>query len=125
MNKLSLIVLFILFCLSSYSQTDPKSRSILGRTSEVNSAYKTIESNFNFSTTDLLNNKTSTEKGSFALKGEKYKLKIDKTDILFDGKSIYHYNPESNEINITYPEPARTEKGDFFLLKQNNPLQLL
>lgn len=117
MSKLTLVVFFLIIGASVFAQTsDAKSKTILTKTSEINNGYKTIIMDFSFTSTDIQTNKVITsEKGSLVLKGEKYKLIIDKTNIIFDGKSIYHFNPESNEVNITNPEPARTEKGDFFI----------
>ena len=43
------------------------------------------------------------------------------SDITFDGKSIYTYLKEAKEINITKPEPSKTNNGEFFF---SNPRDL-
>jgi outer membrane lipoprotein carrier protein len=114
--KYSILILLSLAAFFNLdAQTDAKSKSILQKASEINNGYKTITSNFSFSTSDLQSGKTTTEQGFISMKGEKYKLKLSKSDITFDGKNIYNYLSESNEVNITYPEPAKKENGDFFI----------
>jgi outer membrane lipoprotein carrier protein len=114
--KYTIIILLSLAAFFNLNaQPDAKSKSILQKASEINNGYKTITSDFSFSTSDLQSGKTTTEKGHISMKGEKYRLKLLKSDIIFDGKNIYNYLPESNEVNISYPEPAKTENGDFFI----------
>ena len=110
-----LFLFLILLSLNSISQTVPEAKPILEKASTINNGYKTISSDFSFIATDLQSVAETTESGKILMKGEKYRLKLDKSDIIFDGKSIYHYMLESNEVNITNPEPAKTEKGDFFI----------
>jgi outer membrane lipoprotein carrier protein len=111
------IILFI-FSISAFNicaQSDSKSKTILEKTSNINNGYKTISCDFNFITNDLQSNKTTQESGHLDMKGEKYVLKLNKSLIVFDGKSIFNYLTGSNEVNITYPEPAKKENGDFFI----------
>jgi outer membrane lipoprotein-sorting protein len=115
MKNIFILFAFLPLLCNLNAQTDPKSKSILEKASSINNGYKTISSDFSFSTTNLQTDKTTTEKGSITMKGNKYRLKLKKSDIICDGKNIYNYIPESNEVNITYPEPAKTENGDFFI----------
>jgi outer membrane lipoprotein-sorting protein len=113
--KYTFIIICSLVYINLSAQTDPKSKTILDKTSEINNGYASISSEFNFITTDLQTNKSETQHGEIAMKGEKYQLKFNKSIIVFDGKSIYNFLTETNEVNITNPEPAKEEKGDFFI----------
>jgi outer membrane lipoprotein-sorting protein len=69
----------------------------------------------------MQDNQTRTESGKIALKGEMYHLIIAGSDITFDGKNTYTYIKESNEINITKPEPSKPGNGDLLF---SNPREL-
>lgn len=96
------------------AQNDPQAKSILEKASSKNNSYKTIDASFTYSNINLQTNENHTEKGTLKIKGDKYHLSLPESEIYCDGKSIYNYLPSSNEVNITIPEPAKAENGDFF-----------
>jgi outer membrane lipoprotein carrier protein len=110
--RCSILLIFCIICSYAYAQNDAK--SVLDKVAAVHNGYKTIQSGFKFSTTSPDNNEPRTETGKIFLKGDKYHLAMADMDVLFDGKGIYTYLPKSKEVNITKPEPAKKEKGDFF-----------
>jgi outer membrane lipoprotein carrier protein len=99
-------------CNYALAQNDTK--TILDKVAAVHNGYKAIQADFKFSTTSPDSKEPQTETGKILLKGDKYHLTMNNMDILFDGKSIYTYLPKSKEVNITKPEPAKKENGDFF-----------
>jgi outer membrane lipoprotein-sorting protein len=99
----------------AYSQDGSKSKPILDKVASVNSGYKTIKADFTLTTTTSVpKDQPHTESGKILIKGDKYHLFLSNSDIIFDGKSIYTYAKEANEINITKPEPSKADNGDFF-----------
>jgi outer membrane lipoprotein-sorting protein len=80
-----------------------------------------MKMDFKFTTTSTQTNESNTESGKLIMKGDKYHLTFLKSDIFFDGKSVYTYLNKANEVNITKPETTRKEKGNFFF---SNPRDL-
>lgn len=111
---MKIILLFLVSFIGNYAFTQSDSKSVLDKVAKVHNAYNTIQSEFKFSTTAPDGEKSKEETGKIFLKGDRYHLIVTSMDVIFDGKSIYTYLPESKEINITKPEPSKVEKGDFF-----------
>lgn len=97
-----------------FAQNDPQAKAILDKVAAKNNGYKTINADFKFTSTNTQNDQSSNESGKVLIKGDKYHLAFNNSDIVFDGKSVYTYLHKENEINITKPEPSKTEKGNFF-----------
>lgn len=114
-NKLTFVFfLFVSVYFSMNAQTSDQSKQLLQQSSTKNNGYKSIKADFKFSTSNLQNDKTINESGKIAIKGDKYHLSLSKTEIFFDGKAVYTYLKEANEVNITKPESSRKDNGDFF-----------
>lgn len=103
------------------AQNDPEAKAILEKVSAKSNSYKTIRSNFKYTWSSMQDNQSHIENGTIELKGDQYHLTMETSDIIFDGKSIYTFVKETNEINITKPEPSKIENGDFFF---SNPRDL-
>jgi outer membrane lipoprotein carrier protein len=120
--KTAILIIAVVFAnISVLAQNDAQAKSILEKVSSKNNGYKTIRSDFKYTLTSLQETKSHVENGKILMKSDKYHLILAASDITFDGKSIYTYLKESNEINITKPEPSKEENGDFFF---SNPRDL-
>ena len=107
------ILLTLLIGANTYSQDD--SKLILDKVASINNGYKTFKVDFKFTpNTNEPAGQSKVESGRLEIKGNKYHLTLSNSDIVFDGKSIYNYLKEPNEINITKPEPSKVDNGDFF-----------
>jgi len=106
---------------SIFAQSDPEAKTILEKVSSINNSYKTIRTDFKYTMSSMQDKESHIEKGKISMKGDQYHLSLGNTEITFDGKYIYTYLKEANEINITKPEPSNTSNGDFFL---SNPRDL-
>lgn len=108
----------IMILLSGYllvAQDDSKSKPILDKVASVNNGFKTIRTDFKItSTTSVPNDQPQIESGKIFMKGTRYHLLLSKSDVIFDGKSVYTYMKDANEINITKPEESNADKGDLF-----------
>lgn len=116
MIKKLTIVFFLLVSVhfSMNAQTSDQSKQLLEQSSTKNNGYKTIKADFKFSTSNLQNDKKINETGKIAIKGDNYHLSLSNTEIIFDGKAVYTYLKEANEVNITKPEPSKKDNGVFF-----------
>jgi len=97
-TKITLITLLTLGSLTSFSQTDPKAKKILDDLSVKTKAYTTIKADFSKTvekgkTSDVQDSKIET-------KGTKYKLIITGHEIYCDGKTVWDYVKDANEVII-------------------------
>jgi outer membrane lipoprotein carrier protein len=71
---------------------------------EVSAKLKTfngITANFSYSTTDRKGIKRGEVNGKIAIKGQKYYIRQDQTEIFCDGVKIWNYNADSKEVTIS------------------------
>lgn len=100
-----------------FAQSDQKSEKILAELSARFKAYNSLTIKFNTTITNLQSNTNSTSKATLHLKQEKYKLILPDMEIMFDGKKLYNYLSDVDEVTISIPEDAEGgELSDFQLL---------
>lgn len=88
-----------------YKEVDPKAKSILDKVSQKNKSYKTIKSDFAIILENKKDNIKDSKKGVIWIKGNKYKIDLAQSTIFYDGTTMWTYLKESNEVNITSPDP--------------------
>ncbi len=102
MKKIFLFISAITLSLQvSYAQDqDPKAKAILDDLSKTTKSYKTIVSEYLF--TSLNKDKKPLEKQNYKVqvKGDKFKLDIPGNTIVCDGKTIWAFNKDANEVTI-------------------------
>ncbi|MDP4186671.1 MAG: outer membrane lipoprotein carrier protein LolA [Bacteroidota bacterium] len=118
MMKFWINLLILSFSLSAFGQHDPKAKEILSRFSAKSKSYSAIKADFSISNINLQNKKKSHQQGSIILKGNKYKLNLMGSEVISDGRTVWNYLPESNEVNIS---KAGSQKDESVL---NNPSRL-
>lgn len=121
MNKIISFLPLLLFFSQLSAQQSDQSKAILDKASATLNGYKTIASDFTYSNVNVQTKETLTETGKLVLKNNKYHLTLKGSEVYFDGKDVYNYMPKENEVNITHPEPSKTEKGEFFI---SNPREI-
>jgi outer membrane lipoprotein-sorting protein len=99
--KRILSIALILISFSGFSQTkDPKATALLDEVSTKTKSYKSIKADFSY-TMENKQAKINEEKtGSLMLSGDKYRLTIAGQAVICDGKTIWTYIEESNEVQI-------------------------
>ncbi|MDA3954401.1 MAG: outer membrane lipoprotein carrier protein LolA [Bacteroidales bacterium] len=117
--KKILLLTAILFLGSNliFAQKDVEAKKILDKLSEKTKSHKVIKSDFEITFKSTKDDIQNTSKGTITMKGDMYLLKFMGSEAFFDGKTLWNYIPEVNEVNISEPE-ANDE--DLF----NNPKQL-
>ncbi len=79
---------------------DPNAKTLLDAVSQHYKAIKSIRATFKLSM-EHPNMKTKQEKrGALVLKGTKYIIQLDNQDIYCDGKTVWTYSKESNEVQV-------------------------
>lgn len=99
-KKISLIALLTAgFLTSITAQNDPQAKTILDDLSAKTKAYSTIKAEFEF-TTEKKDKTKDTQKGKIQTKGTKYKLEIPGHEIYCDGKTVWDFIKDANEVQI-------------------------
>jgi len=117
MKKSTALFLSLIISIIAISQNelkDPKATKILDNLSEKTKSYKTICSDFSFKMENQQEDITEVYEGKMKIKGDKYHLSLMGTETYCDGKTIWTYLVESEEVNIA----DRDLEDESFL---NNP----
>jgi len=103
-SKLSLIFLFLAVS-NAYPQLekDPKATEILNGVSEKYKSYKSVSSDFKIIIEDLKNKSKDTQSGKISIKGNMYRLTLADQEVISDGKTVWTYLKEANEVQINEP----------------------
>lgn len=98
MNKRILLIgLFLFSLLTVQAQNDAKATAILNKVSKLYKSYSGIKSTFTITTTSAQGKSTSSS-GTVWIKGTKYKLDYAGQEIYCNGKYIWTFNKEDNEV---------------------------
>ncbi|MDY6801767.1 MAG: outer membrane lipoprotein carrier protein LolA [Bacteroidota bacterium] len=106
------IVLFGIFiAFSAFAQQDPEAKVILDKLSEKTKSYQNIQTEFKIDYKNIKDNTQNSSKGSITIEGQKYRLNFMGSESFFNGKTLWNYLEEVNEVNIS--EPDQNEKDIF------------
>ncbi|MCX6251160.1 MAG: outer membrane lipoprotein carrier protein LolA [Bacteroidetes bacterium] len=96
-----LIIPFLLSVLTGFSQTrDQKAVSLLDEVSAKTKAYKSIKAEFSYTMENKQAKINEVKTGSLLIQGDKYRLSVAGQIVICDGKTIWTYIQESNEVQI-------------------------
>lgn len=93
----ALVAIGSLNCVNA--QNDPKAKAILDELSAKTKAYTSIKAEFSF-TTEKKDKTKDVQSGKIQTKGKKYKLEIPGHEIFCDGKTVWEYIKDANEVQI-------------------------
>ena len=106
-NRIFLFGLSLFCIINTHAQTDPgpgnpkandpKATSILNKVSKLYKSYSSIKSTFTITTMSGQGKSTSSN-GTVWIKGNKYKLDYAGQEIFCNGKFIWTFNKEDNEV---------------------------
>jgi outer membrane lipoprotein-sorting protein len=107
-RKKNIIIAFLALGIigTSTAQNDPKAKAILDDLSAKTKAYTSIKAEFSF-TVEKKDKTKDTQNGKIQIKGNKYKLEIPGHEIYCDGKTVWDYIKDANEVQI-----KEVETGD-------------
>ncbi len=99
-KKLTIIALVAIGSITTLTaQNDPKAKAILDELSKKTKAYTSIKAEFSF-TVEKKDKTKETQVGKIEVKGAKYKLIIPGHEIYSDGKTVWDYIKDANEVQI-------------------------
>jgi len=99
------LLIFLMFVTLANAQQDPQAGKILNAMSQKYKAMKAFQADF----TQTMENRSSkmkeTMKGNVLVSGDKYRLKISEQEIISNGKILWTYLKDVNEVTITESDP--------------------
>lgn len=106
-----LLSLFALFLLSTnmpaMAQTDTKAKTVLDAVSKKVSSLKSFKANFSLNLNGGKGGKVNeSKKGTIALKGQKYHVTLSNQEIISDNKTVWTYNREAKEVQVSNYNPT-------------------
>jgi len=100
MRKALSVILF-LFVITGIAQTkDQKAASLLDEVSAKTKSYKSIKADFTYTMENKQAKINEEKKGTLLLAGDKYRLNVSGQAVICDGKTIWTFIEESNEVQI-------------------------
>ncbi|MGO1243299.1 MAG: LolA family protein [Sphingobacterium sp.] len=111
-HKIILIASFIWTTIAVFGQSDQSAKEILDRVSKKYDAYNTIQSEFNFSSTQATGDLYS-DKGTLYLNKpeHQYRINLNSQDLLSDGKTTWSVLLEEKEVQVSPAEQSTTSIG--------------
>jgi outer membrane lipoprotein-sorting protein len=102
-------------CLGAYAQNKPfaqdsAAKVILDRVTSKLSTYNTIVADFELKIDNRMEDLHTKSTGSITIKGNKYYMEAMGTEVYFNGKTMWSFMPDINEVTITEPD---SNEGDF------------
>ena len=98
---LSLTMIFGFISISNAQVDDKKAREILNKVSAKAKTYKNMKFDFTYRMVDKSHNIDESLEGTVVLEGDKYKLNFMGRTIISDGKTVWSYDPDAEEIQIS------------------------
>ncbi len=105
MLRQTLIIVFALLQFSASAQTDKKAQDILKAVSAKYKAMKSMKADFSYTLENPTAKIKETQGGNLLLAGNKYRLSIAGQEIISDGKTVWTYVKESNEVQVNNVDP--------------------
>lgn len=103
------ILLLLFFAVSAFAQNDSKAKEILDKAAQKFKSHSAAEVEFTLIMENPEENIREEHVGRAWMKGNKYKLNLMDVENYYDGKVIYTYMPEVQEVNIK--NPSEEEEG--------------
>jgi outer membrane lipoprotein carrier protein len=82
------------------AQSDNKSTTLLNEVSTKTKSYKTIQIDFTYTMENKKEKINEKFTGTLLSKGDKYKLSVARQDVICDGKTVWTFLKDANEVQI-------------------------
>lgn len=99
------------------AQADAKAKTVLDAVSNKVKTLKSVKANFSFKLTGgKAGSVTDSKKGTLSLKGQKYHITLDGQEIICDTKTVWTYNKEAKEVQVSNYNPSEQSMSPAKLL---------
>lgn len=99
--KQILLLLVLSITMLANAQKDPKAKAILDKVSANFKSLKTVQGNYSLAVTNRAGKSSGNKSGKIYLKGSKYLITESSLQIMSDGKSIWRYDADANEVTVS------------------------
>ena len=99
------IAALLLSAQPALAQNDAKAKTILESVSKKINSLKSLKANFALILAGPNGKARDTRKGTFTMKGQKYRVTLDRQEIMSDGKTIWTYMKDANEVQVSSFNP--------------------
>jgi len=110
--KKPLLIFTFSFCVCFvFAQQDEKAKSILESVTRTTKSFTSVQATFDY----IMDNKEEgiheENRGEIVMKGDKYQLKLPQLgmEVYCDGKNVWSYMKDANEVNVTSVEDESSE----------------
>ena len=97
---ISFLASFLISIICLAQGSDPSAKKILDQASAKIKSYKSIQAVFTLQLQDAQGASQGTKKGNVNMKGSKYVVFITGQEIYCDGKTVWDYIKDANEVQI-------------------------
>lgn len=87
------------------AQTDAKAKTVLDAVTKKINSLKSAKANFALHLKSANGKTNQTKKGTFYLKGPKYRVSLDDQEIICDNKTVWTYQKSANEVQVNNFNP--------------------
>lgn len=105
MKKKSLIFLLSLVTLMLSAQKDPEAVKVLAEFSRISSSAPSVTIDFTVDANDTKEGDLTSLTGSAVISADSYRVTLEENIIWSDGKAVWNYLTDVNEVTITEPDP--------------------
>jgi outer membrane lipoprotein carrier protein len=103
--RIFLLQLFVVAAVAGFTQgKDPKATALLDEVSKKAKSYKSIKVDFSYTMVNAKAGINEEKTGTLLISGDKYKMSAAGQTIICDGKTIWTYLKESNEVQVNVLE---------------------
>lgn len=104
-----LMLAFSVFVSSAFVYSDKDASKILEKVSKNYRSYKTIKASFKIKIFNKQDKSSQSEKGTLYVKGKKFRVEMDGQEIYCDGKTMWTYLKDANEVQISTYNPKSSD----------------
>jgi outer membrane lipoprotein-sorting protein len=114
MKRFLFVTVLLAFAVTGYSQQDAKAKEILEKVTKTTQSLSSLDAKFSFEMNNKAQNIQEKSTGTIVLKNKKYKLNIPQMglQVTCDGKTIWTYMVNSNEVSISNLDESTDELMD-------------
>lgn len=94
------LIAFSLSLAQTNDRSESKAREILRKVSAKFKSFKSLKATFVITIENQKDKTNDIQKGTIQLKGDKYRLNVAQQDIISDGKTVWTYMKDVNEIQV-------------------------
>ncbi|PKP00959.1 MAG: hypothetical protein CVU14_06260, partial [Bacteroidetes bacterium HGW-Bacteroidetes-9] len=100
MKRISLTLIAFIVATVLYSQNDKKARAALDEVSAKTKTYSSIRIEFTYKMENTSQKINDSYKGVLISKGDRYKLSFSGQEVISDGKTVWTFLKDANEVQI-------------------------